>query len=474
MAEYLIQDTTLTAIANAIREKTGEEGEIAVSEMAEKISDVKIIVEEKDINFYDFDGTLLYSYYMSDLPLAELPAQPDHSNHHVPLTGQGWNFTLSEVNALTGPMNIGAVYVPSDRKTHIRISILSNSTLTIPIYFYQSSSQAVHIDWGDGSVSMASATGNTYLSHTYAETGNYEITLHVNGTYTCSLGVSGTTTTTMFGAVANTNRATLSVVEEVYIGRNISNIYPYAFQCCYSLRIVTFPKTLKYFGEQCFRDCPKLVSVIIPKLDNGATVLPGNAFSYCYSLICLSVSHSITSIGTYAFHSCFSLPSVTLPSSVTTINTYAFSTCRSIKKISILGKTTIGNNAFVYMYSLQSLHLEKMGSSIGNYAFNEAVSLRDIKLSNNLTTIGTYAFQYNYSLTSVTIPSSVTNIGTYAFAYCYGVREYHIKRSSPPTLSSNAFAGIQSGCKIYVPSSSLSTYKSASVWSTYASYMVGE
>lgn len=40
MAEYLIQDTTLTAIADAIREKTGDEGEIAVSAMAEKIGKI--------------------------------------------------------------------------------------------------------------------------------------------------------------------------------------------------------------------------------------------------------------------------------------------------------------------------------------------------------------------------------------------------------------------------------------------------
>lgn len=40
MAEYLIQDTTLTAIADAIREKTRESGQVAVADMAEKISGI--------------------------------------------------------------------------------------------------------------------------------------------------------------------------------------------------------------------------------------------------------------------------------------------------------------------------------------------------------------------------------------------------------------------------------------------------
>lgn len=40
MAEYLIKDTTLTGIADAIREKTGETGQIIVSDMATKIGEI--------------------------------------------------------------------------------------------------------------------------------------------------------------------------------------------------------------------------------------------------------------------------------------------------------------------------------------------------------------------------------------------------------------------------------------------------
>lgn len=40
MAEYLIQDTTLTGIAEAIRGKTGDTGAIAVNDMASKINSI--------------------------------------------------------------------------------------------------------------------------------------------------------------------------------------------------------------------------------------------------------------------------------------------------------------------------------------------------------------------------------------------------------------------------------------------------
>ena len=46
MSEYLIQKDTLTAIANAIREKTGETGQLAPMQMADKIKaiDNKIVI----------------------------------------------------------------------------------------------------------------------------------------------------------------------------------------------------------------------------------------------------------------------------------------------------------------------------------------------------------------------------------------------------------------------------------------------
>lgn len=56
MAEYLIQDTTLTAIADAIREKTGDEVEIAVSAMADTIQAIEIPKAVETTVDLDFSG----------------------------------------------------------------------------------------------------------------------------------------------------------------------------------------------------------------------------------------------------------------------------------------------------------------------------------------------------------------------------------------------------------------------------------
>lgn len=46
MAVYTIQDTTLTAIADAIREKTGSTNTIKPTEMADMFSEMLIVPEE--------------------------------------------------------------------------------------------------------------------------------------------------------------------------------------------------------------------------------------------------------------------------------------------------------------------------------------------------------------------------------------------------------------------------------------------
>ena len=56
--------------------------------------------------------------------------------------------------------------------------------MTVPLYFSQTVSNGVTIDWGDGTATRTlSGTGNKNTSHTYAEIGNYVISLEVtNGT----------------------------------------------------------------------------------------------------------------------------------------------------------------------------------------------------------------------------------------------------------------------------------------------------
>ena len=139
------------------------------------------------------------------------------------------------------------------------------------------------------------------------------------------------------------------------------------------------------------------------------------------------------------------------------------------------GVTNIGDFTFYACYSLTNLTIPDSVTSIGVKAFRDCYSLTSITIPNSVTSIGTEEFSNCYSLTSLIIPDSVTTIGQYAFIKCYGMAEYHLKPTTPPTLSNtNAFNDISDDCIIYVPQGSLEAYQTATNWATYASHMQEE
>ena len=129
----------------------------------------------------------------------------------------------------------------------------------------------------------------------------------------------------------------------------------------------------------------------------------------------------------------------------------------------------------VYQNSIQKIEIGNGVTSINAYAFYTCYSLASITIPESITSIGNNAFYHCESLASITIPNSVTSIENYVFNNCYGVAFYDFTAcTAVPTLSNtNAFSGIVADCQIRVPASLVDTWKAATNWSTYASYIVG-
>ena len=70
-------------------------------------------------------------------------------------------------------------------------------------------------------------------------------------------------------------------------------------------------------------------------------------------------------------------------------------------------------------------------------------------------------------LNSVVIPDSVTEIGADAFSWCHNLISITCKATTPPTIDNPFDNG--NNYPIYVPATSVNTYKAASGWSKYAS-----
>lgn len=136
------------------------------------------------------------------------------------------------------------------------------------------------------------------------------------------------------------------------------------------------------------------------------------------------------------------------------------------------GVKKIGTNAAFGCFSVCSVVISDGVTSIGDYAFDSCRSISYVAIPKSVTRIYNRAFRYCYSVTSVTIEDRVSIIDDNAFLGCSGIKEFHFKSATPPSLSNaNAFSGIQSDCIIYVPVGSLEFYQTATNWSNYADKM---
>ena len=424
----------------------------------------------KDVNFYDYDGTLVASYSLSEAQsLIALPDGPTHDG----LTFQGWNYTLEKVKAFTRPMNVGAMYITDDGKTRLHIRIAAEGRMNVPLYISQTVANGVTIDWGDGSATETLAgTGNVNTTHTYANIGDYVITLDpVDG---CTLGFGdGTDSCCVLGSTDSNNSVYCNMLQDVQVGVGVTSIGNSAFYGCYSLASITIPDGVTSIGNSALSYCYLLASVTIP---DSATSIGNSVFDGCNSLASITIPDSVTSIGGRAFSGWYSLTSVTIPDSVTSISDSMFFECFSLTSVTIPDSvTSIGDSAFYNCSSLTSVTIPDSVTSISDSMFSECYLLANIIIPDSATSIGNSVFDGCNSLASITIPDSVTSIGGRAFSGCYGMAEYHLKSTTPPTLSNtNAFSGIPSDCIIYVPQGCLEAYQNATNWATYASKMQEE
>jgi hypothetical protein len=138
---------------------------------------------------------------------------------------------------------------------------------------------------------------------------------------------------------------------------------------------------------------------------------------------------------------------IDLPDSVARVGYGFFRDCKSLASINKNDNTMLSDHTFIY-----------------------SITLKEIHLGNGNTSIGKSCFESNGSLTKVYIPNTVQNIKERAFYNCTAMRCYDFSHfTAVPTLENiDAFTGIPSNCKIYVPADLLDEWKADSNWAAYA------
>lgn len=245
------------------------------------------------------------------------------------------------------------------------------------------------------------------------------------------------------------------------ITRTISGIYENstaiaigygAFMGCTQLLSVNFSNCRNIYSSA-FRGCSKLTTAIFPLCGS----VHSSAFEVCSNLATISFPNCY-SVGSYAFNGCASITDASFPKCVS-IHQGAFRNCDKLVSVSFPDCASIYLSAFQYCSTLATAFFPKC------------------------TKIWQSAFEACRNLTTASFPKC-TSIYSTAFRYCYKLLSFYILTSSIATLAyTNAFdytpistyTTSTSGANgsIFVRSSLLTTWKTATNWATYSTRFVG-
>ena len=254
-------------------------------------------------------------------------------------------------------------------------------------------------------------------------------------------------------------------ITSIILPTSIMTIGRYAFQSCIKLLSISIPETVTTISDYALSGCSSLTTLILPE---GLTFIGGGLLWDCTGLSSITLPQSITSIGTHAFTNCKKLVSLEIPESVTKIGDYVFLDCECLTSIILpKGISFIGGHAFENCISLTSITIPNEVITISSCAFRHCDSLNSVVLSEKIATIGSEAFRWCGNLTSISIPESIYEIEDDAFKDCTSMTSIYIYSNDPPRSAPGIFDNTNDA-PIYVPSQSLTAYKSADIWSVYS------
>ena len=413
-------------------------------------------IEPKDYNFFDWDGTLVYSYTSAELnALTELPALPTHTG----FTGE-WNYTLANLKSLTTltqplPCNVGAIYKvkPQPTKTLATITIPEGDTKRdIDFTFPASAGGTFTVDWGDSSSSVLhTANGKISRTHTYSSSGTYDLTIYpIQGS-----NLTLDTTTSLLGTkTRQRSYLTRLVLGDVTMSLSIGSSSP-LIKNCYNLKIFSFGNinlttSPTFTPRDFFAGCNSLTAVHFPA---SMTYVNANAVRNCGVKV-VTVGYNVTSFNFAAFSGDSALEFLTLPKSLTSLSNYVFGGTGIKELIFPAGVSISLTTSCQYMQSLEKIVLPTTMTTVPDSFLGLHVQANGIGA----------AIPYIY------IPPTVTAFGNNAFNVRTNVEVMDFRsHTAVPTLA----AATSAQANIYVvPDNLYSTWITATNWAGKASSIV--
>lgn len=390
--------------------------------------------KESDINFWDYDGTLLYSWTLAELATkTELPPLPSHDG----LICQGWNWTLQDIQDAGRELDIGALYITDDGKTRLYVDVDTETWDDFVLNYWQGQKNATTVDWGDGTT-PETVNDYSYIEHrhVYASRGSYVITMSVKEGAEMNLG-SGSNGR-MLIANGETDSGRCAMLRRVEVGARATTITDQTFQFCSRLESISIPQNVEVEGYITFHLATQLRVIVIQSITNMFRT----------------------------FYNCTNLRAIAGPGTMGYTDEYTL-TNSAVRQL---------NAAVTTAYTMQALervHIKAVNGQVRD--FSSCRSLVEVTVPADATTFVAAAFSGDNALRRVTCLGDIASIPAQVFQRCYPLRFVDLTHcTAVPTLANvNAFDATHPQLEIRVPASLADAWKAATNWSSLADHIVG-
>lgn len=375
--EYLTNDIDLTSVADAIRAKSGQTGQLIYPDgFASAVAGIKKApttpyMEAEYVEGADYSGstshyiksaklynhTAIYAYEFTGQTQLKNLDLSDASNSITAIETQAFNLAL--VDGLVLPDTVIALGVECFNSAYI-------TTLTIPPL-----------------VTVLPRSAFSTIQPAYNNETGEEVPINI------------------------------------ILPQNLTKIEDSCFDSA-MIKQITIPDTVTEIGTNAFNHCMSLASIALP---SGLQKISSGMLADCRSLTSITIPAAVTEIGSQAFANS-RLTSITIPSTVTTLGSSAFNGCESLAHMDIQANVTEIPDNFASECPLTSLTLPNTLQTIGEAAFIKVSGFQvtELTIPASVTSIGNYAFAGNNAnqMTLTVLPTTPPTLGRNVFNLATG------------------------------------------------------
>lgn len=263
-------------------------------------------------------------------------------------------------------------------------------------------------------------------------------------------------------AISDDTFANCTDINSVVIPDCIEHIGNRAFLNCKNLKSIKIPTNVSFIGTSAFKGCVNLATVDYfcntgwsSGIGGETAIWENPPFSDCPSLRTVNIGNNVKRIPDDMFKGCY-LEDIVIPDNVTEICADAFAENYDMRTITIGKNVTSMSNACFGNNNEKRQKIETV--------YYNAVKMQTYAGNQNKW----YPF-YQCKVKNLEIGEDVISLPSNAFNECKYLESVTVLAKNPPVCGSNCFTGVnKAGCVLKVPKASLSLYRNASVWKTFA------